>query len=129
MASVRLYARQIARFAPGTGRRVIECALRRYRDGELIVVRSEAKRNKTSENVLQPFPLRHRADVPDALLRDILDAHFNTPRPELDRSIEALDREIAQMMSELPAYIIEDEDGDEDEEEEEDMEENDEDYD
>ena len=37
MSSVRLYKRQIDRFSHGNGAKVIACALRRYRDGELVI--------------------------------------------------------------------------------------------
>lgn len=37
MSSVRLYKRQIERFSHGNGAKVIACALRRYRDGELVI--------------------------------------------------------------------------------------------
>lgn len=78
MSSVRLYKRQIERFSHGNGAKVIACALRRYRDGELVI--GSGSHDKDPGNILQLFPVWKKPDVPDALLRQILDAHFDTPR-------------------------------------------------
>lgn len=105
MSSVRLYKRQIERFSHGNGAKVIACALRRYRDGELVI--GSGSHDKDPGDILQLFPVWKKPDVPDALLRQILDAHFDTPRLELDREIQRLDRVIGEMFRQLPEYIVE----------------------
>lgn len=67
MSSVRLYKRQIDRFSHGNGAKVIACALRRYRDGELVI--GSGSHDKDPGNILQLFPVWKKPDVPDALLR------------------------------------------------------------
>jgi len=73
--------------------------MQRYRDGELVVQSIDNK--KEPPNVLRAFPIRTRPNVSDAKLREILDAHFNTPRPKLDEEIARLDKEIAKMYAAL----------------------------
>ncbi|MBS1369760.1 MAG: hypothetical protein HPZ91_07355 [Lentisphaeria bacterium] len=105
MSSVRLYARQIQRFAPGTGALVIACAVRRYQAGEIVI--QPGRHADEPGNVLQLFPIRRKPPFADSLLRDILDAHFDTPRAKLELEIQQLDRIIAEMFRQLPSYIIE----------------------
>lgn len=105
MSSVRLYARQIARFSPGNGAKIIACAVRRYQSGEFVIQNNNVGKN--SSDVLRIFPIRKKPPFPDETLRRILDAHFNTPRPELDREIKKLDAIIAEMLRNLPPYTIE----------------------
>lgn len=109
MSSVRLYARQIARFSPGNGAQVIACAIRRYQAGETVI--HPGRHANDPGNVLQLFSIRRKPPFTDSLLRDILDAHFDTPRPELDREIRKMDQIIAEMFRQLPPYTIEVHDG------------------
>lgn len=89
MSSVRLYKRQIERFSHGNGAKVIACALRRYRDGELVI--GSGSHDKDPGNILQLFPVWKKPDVPDALLRQI----------------QRLDRVIGEMFRQLPEYVVE----------------------
>lgn len=104
--NVRLFPDQVERLKKSVnGAEVIRIAFDRYKRGDFgrIVVR-KAKKGKERSNVphLQSYPVRKRLPVTDALLREILRRHWETPdtarRAKIAAEIARLDAEIDELM-------------------------------
>lgn len=82
--------------------RVIECAVRRWRKGEIVA--GFSKSHHHGEKLLQPFSIWKRPrGLQDHQIRAILDAHFANPI-DYSSKIAALDRDITASLSHLPRY-------------------------
>ncbi|MCQ2378016.1 MAG: hypothetical protein MJ016_02250 [Victivallaceae bacterium] len=103
---VRLYSDQIGRLGCDH-QATIRAAVRRYHAGEIVV------KNATPAKIraILPLSVSTRFDgIDDALLRQILDAHFAEPEPRSARiaaELQKWDAICREMLDNLPPFIIE----------------------
>ena len=107
MASVRLRADQIQRLREsGNAAAIIRYAVRRWRRGDFVI--GTKPKRKSGGDILRVFPLWRKPEgLADWQIRAILDRHFAVRDTSRDAEIARLDREIAEMMRTLPAFLIE----------------------
>lgn len=107
MASVRLREDQIRRLREsGNAAALIRYAVKRWRRGDFVI--GNATERKNGGEILRGFPIWRKVDgIADWQLREILDRHFAVRDTSRDAEIARLDREIAEMMRCLPAFLIE----------------------
>ena len=105
MASVRLRDDQIRRLREsGNAAALIRYAVKRWRRGDFVI--GNAPEHKNGVGILRVVPLWRKPDgVADWQLREILDRHFAVRDASRDAEIARLDREIAEMMRTLPAFV------------------------
>lgn len=102
VTSIRLYSDQVERLK-NTNRyvSVLDSAIRRYESGELIL------KHRDIESELIPLSIRRQFKYSADKIREILDAHFNTPI-SLEDQISQADKEIESLMKyycSRPYYI------------------------
>lgn len=122
---IRLYDWQIDRLnnvVGCSGAAVIRHAVRRYNRGDFIncapvVQNSDLRINgeKVPQNwKLAGYPIKHRFNLPDSVIRDLLIWHWTIPdkvlQAECDREINRLDNEISELLKAYTgiSYITED---------------------
>lgn len=112
--NIRLFDWQVERLKSGrvSGAAVLRYAYKRYCRGDFgeIVVQNEGKK-KERENVphLESFTIRQRFPVSDAILREILRKHWETPDKVLAAEKARADAEVEELFRAYTGkkYIIE----------------------
>lgn len=107
MASVRLRDDQIRRLRESdSAAALIRYAVKRWRRGDFVI--GPKPERKKGGVLLQVFPVWRKPEgLADWQIRAILDRHFAVRDDSRDAEIARLDREIAEMMRCLPAFVIE----------------------
>lgn len=120
---VRLWQWQIDRLKAEkcSGAAVIRHAVKRYNRGDFakcepVVQNNDSKTNseKVPQHQLAGYPIKHRFNIPDSVMRNILAWHWSMPDKALqarcDREIKQLDGQINEMFKAYSGvnYILED---------------------
>lgn len=117
--NIRLYQWQVERLKSQpahSGAKILRHAVLRYNRGDFGEVVAQKRGNGRKEkNIpqLASYSVLTRFSVPDALLREILTLHWNTPDAvliaECERNIKRLDAQIEELMKAYTntEYIIE----------------------
>ena len=109
--NVRLYPEQVERLkaSRASGAAVIKYAVKRWRRGDFGVVQVP-ERDKNARNVprLESYPVRSRFGICDALLREILKRHWETPdmvlKKKLDRELKQVEAFITESFTEIGEF-------------------------
>ena len=113
---VRLFDWQVERLKSGvcSGAAVLRYATKRYKRGDFAKCGTFVDESNNNKRVpLVGYPIKSRFDIPDAMLRQILAWHWQTPdeqrNRQLDREIALYDMEIKSIMDDLTTkdYILE----------------------
>lgn len=106
--NVRLYPEQVERLKTGraSGAAVIKYAIKRWQRGDFGVVQVP-ERDKNARNVprLESYPVRSRFGICDALLREILKRHWETPDAILQKRLKREQAQIEAFITESFAEI------------------------